>query len=72
MDSAERKVYNKDYYKHNKDICLLRQRIKTNSLKNFSFEKVYDFYLHVNRPLKKHKNKNSKVSRVGLTNNQNE
>ncbi len=40
------------YYENNKELYKLKARIQRNSLKNYDFDEIYDYYLYRNRPLK--------------------
>ena len=52
MKSFDRKEYNKEHYIKNKKLYIFRQKAKRGSLKDYDFDEIYDFFLHVNRPLK--------------------
>jgi hypothetical protein len=40
------------YYERNKEIYKYKSKMQRNSLKNYNFDQVYDYYLYKNRPLK--------------------
>ena len=40
------------YYENNKELYKLKARIQRNSLKNYDFDEIYDYYLYRNRRLK--------------------